>query len=116
VEAVPVIASEHDTRTRAAFAEAQRNPAFTLEGARKAFGVAPKRSRIVPWTLAIAFLLMAGFAHWQNGVIREQSKILGQYESGAESIVRSYESANIRAQMALAAYDRCRGLMGVSAP
>ena len=75
-----------------------------------------KRSRIVPWTLAIAFLLTAGLSHVQNGVIREQANTLALYESGAESMVRSYESASLRASMALAAYDRCRGLRGVAAP
>lgn len=77
---------------------------------------ASRNSRIVPLTLATAFLLLACFAHWQNGVIREQSNILGLYESGAESMVRSYESASLRASMALAAYDRCRGLRVVAAP
>lgn len=75
-----------------------------------------KRSPIVPLTLAASFLVLALIAHAQNGVIREQANTLAQYESGAKSLVKSYESASLRASMALAAYDRCVGLRGVSAP
>lgn len=75
-----------------------------------------KTSRIVPLTLAIAFLLLACFEHWQNGVIREQASVLARYENGARIMARLHESAILRADIAMAAYDRCRGLRGVAAP
>lgn len=82
-----------------------------------------KRSRIVTLTLAASFIASAFVARHQNTVmaaqdevIREQASTLALYERGAESLVKNYESASLRASMALAAYDRCRGLRGVSAP
>jgi hypothetical protein len=85
--------------------------------------VSVKISPVVTFALAAGFLASSWMAHDRGEVIRKQSAtlaeldgVLVQYERGAETIVRSYESANLRAQMALAAYDRCRGLMGVSAP
>jgi hypothetical protein len=74
------------------------------------------RSPIVPLTLAISFLVSCGIGYYQNGVIREQANTLALYERGAASLVKNYESASLRASMALAAYDRCVGLRGVSAP
>jgi hypothetical protein len=83
----------------------------------------PKRSPIVTIALAVGFLTASWIAHDRGEVIREQAEtltalddVLIQYERGAESLVKNYESASLRASMALAAYDRCRGLRGVSAP
>lgn len=75
-----------------------------------------KRSPIIPLTLAAAFVLLAGFAFVQNAVIHKQSNTLAQYETAAVKMVRAYESASNRASVALAAYDRCRGLRVVAAP
>lgn len=82
-----------------------------------------KRSPIVTIALAAGFLTASWIAHDRGEVIREQTETLAaldgvliQYERGAESLVKNYESASLRASMALAAYDRCRGLRGVSAP
>ena len=73
-------------------------------------------SRIVPLTLAISFLVSCGIGYYQNGVIHKQAATLALYESAAPKMAKAYESASLRASMALAAYDRCVGLRGVSAP
>jgi hypothetical protein len=75
-----------------------------------------RRSPIVPLTLAASFLVLALIAHAQNGVIHKQAATLALYESAAPKMAKAYESASLRASMALAAYDRCVGLRGVSAP
>lgn len=93
-----------------------RAPVWDEAHARMIAGLPPKRSPIVPLTLAISFLVSCGIGYYQNGVIRDQADTLAKYESGAKSPVKSYESASLRASMALAAYDRCVGLRGVSAP
>jgi hypothetical protein len=85
--------------------------------------VSVKISPVVTFALAAGFLASSWMAHDRGEVIRKQAAtlaeldgVLVQYESGAESLVRSYESASLRASIALAAYDRCRGLRVVAAP
>ena len=80
-------------------------------------------SPIVTISLAVGFASSALIAYSRGEVIRKQTETLAalddvliQYERGAASLVKNYESASLRASMALAAYDRCRGLRGVSAP
>jgi hypothetical protein len=80
-------------------------------------------SPVVTFALAAGFLASSWVAFDRGESIRKQNETLAalddvliQYERGAESLVKNYESASLRASMALAAYDRCRGLRGVSAP
>lgn len=104
------------TRARIRGMALRNLPVWDEVHARKIAGLPPKPSRIVPLTLATAFLLLAGIAHLQNGVIREQADVLAQYENGAKTMARLHESASLRASIALAAYDRCRGMRVVAAP
>ena len=80
-------------------------------------------SPIVAIALAAGFASSALIAYSRGEVIRKQAETLAalddvliQYERGAESLVKNYESASLRADMALRAYDRCRGLRGVASP
>jgi hypothetical protein len=113
VEAVPVMRS---TRARIRGLAMRDVPVWDEAHARQIAGLPPKPSRIVPLTLAAAFLVLALIAHAQNGVIHKQAATLALYESAAPKMAKAYESASLRASMALAAYDRCVGLRGVSAP